>query len=62
MVLVLWGIVLTNCLFNALVMSLGLLYVLLNVMELLSCCFGRLCARPWFLDVFPPDYLSCLCL
>ena len=51
-------------------MSLGLMCVLfLNVMELLSCCVGRLCARPcivpvgdcvssvipWFFDVLPPD-------
>ena len=36
-----------NCLLKALTMSLGLMYVFfLNVMELLSCCGGRLCARP----------------
>ena len=38
---------LTNCLLKALAMSFGLMCVLiLNVMELLSCCVGRLCARP----------------
>ena len=32
-----------NCLLKALAMSLGLMFVLsLNVMELLSCCGGRL--------------------
>ena len=36
-----------NCLLKALAMSLGLMCVLfLNVMELLSCSGGRLCARP----------------
>ena len=36
-----------NCLLKALAMSLGLMCVLsLNVMELLSCCGGRLWARP----------------
>ena len=36
-----------NCLLNVLAMSFGLMCVLsLNVMELLSCCVGRLCARP----------------
>ena len=60
-----------NCLLKALAMSLGLMCVLfLNVMELLSCCGGRLCARPlycvpvgacvssvipWFFDMFLPD-------
>ena len=44
-VLVLWRIVLMNCLLKALAMSLGLMCVL-NVMELLSCCGGRLWARP----------------
>ena len=39
-------IVRSNCLLKALAMSLGLMCVLfLNVMEL-SCCVGRLCARP----------------
>ena len=43
-----------NCLLNALAMSFGLMCVLsLNVMELLSCCVGHLCARPC--SVFPPD-------
>ena len=38
---------LTNCLLKALAMSLGLMCVLfLNGMVLLSCCVGRLCARP----------------
>ena len=57
---------LTNCLLKALAMTLELMCVLsLNVMELLSCCVGRLCARPvgacvssdpmFFFDVFPPD-------
>ena len=37
---------LTNCLLKALAMSLGLMCVFKkNVMELLSCCVGRLCAR-----------------
>ena len=37
-----------NCLLKALAMSLGLMCVLfLNVMELLSCCGSRLCARPY---------------
>ena len=35
-----------NCLLKALAMSLGLMCVFLNAMELLSCCGGRLCARP----------------
>ena len=36
-----------NCLLNALAMSLGLMCVLsLKVIELLSCCGGRLCAIP----------------
>ena len=36
-----------NCLLKALAMSLGLMYVLfLNVMKLLSCYGGSLCARP----------------
>ena len=36
-----------NCLLKALAMSLGLVYVLsFNVMELLSCCGGRLWVRP----------------
>ena len=36
-----------NCLLKALAMSLGLMCVLsLNVMELLSCCGGRLWDRP----------------
>ena len=36
-----------NCLLKALAMSLGLMYVLsLKVIELLSCCSGRLCASP----------------
>ena len=36
-----------NCLLNALAMFLGLMCVLfLNVMELLSCCIGRVCASP----------------
>ena len=36
-----------NCLLNALAMSLGLMCVLtLKVIELLSCCGGRLCASP----------------
>ena len=35
---------LTNCFLKALAMSLGLM-LYLNVMELLSCCVGRLCAR-----------------
>ena len=36
-----------NCLLKALTMSLGLMCMLFwNVMELLSCCSGRLCARP----------------
>ena len=36
-----------NCLLKALAMSLGLMCVLFfNVMELLFCCGGRLCARP----------------
>ena len=62
---------LTNYLLKALAMSLWLMCVLFfNVMELLSCCVGRLCVRlcivfqwgacvssviPWFFDVFPPD-------
>ena len=38
---------LTNWLLKALAMSLGLMCVLFfNVMALLSCCVGRLCARP----------------
>ena len=38
---------LTNCLLKALAMVLGLMCVLfLNVMELLSCCVGCLCASP----------------
>ena len=46
-VLVLWGIVLMNCLLKALAMSLGLMCVLsLKVMELLSCCGGCLWASP----------------
>ena len=61
-----------NCLLNALAMSFGLMCVLsLKVIELLSCCGGRLCASPvygvpvgacvfpvvpWFFDVFPPDF------
>ena len=37
-----------NCLLKALAMSMGLMCVLfLNVMELLSCCVGRLYARPF---------------
>ena len=36
-----------NCLLKALAMSLGLMCVLsFNVMELLSCCGGRLWASP----------------
>ena len=36
-----------NYLLKALVMSLGLMCVLfLNIMELLSCCVGRLYVRP----------------
>ena len=36
-----------NCLLEALAMSLGLMCVLsLKVIELLSCCGGRLCASP----------------
>ena len=36
-----------NCLFKAFAMTLGLMCVFfLNVMELLSCCGGRLRARP----------------
>ena len=36
-----------NCLLNALAMSFGLMCVLsLKVIELLSCCSGRLCASP----------------
>ena len=36
-----------NCLLKALAMSLGLMCVLsLKVIELLSCCGGRLCASP----------------
>ena len=36
-----------NCLLNALAMSFGLMCVLsLKVIELLSCCGGRLCASP----------------
>ena len=55
-----------NCLLKALAMSLGLMCVLsLKVIELLSCCGGRLCASPcacvfpvvpWFFYVFPPDF------
>ena len=38
---------LTNCLLKVLVMFLGLMCVcFFNVMELLSCCVGRLCASP----------------
>ena len=38
---------LMNCLLNALAMSFGLMCVLsLKVIELLSCCGGRLCASP----------------
>ena len=52
-----------NCLLNALAMSFGHMCVLsLNVMELLSCCVGRVpvntCVSsviPWFFDVFLPD-------
>ena len=51
-----------NCLLKA--MSLGWMCVLpLKVMELLSCCGGRLWASvcvssvlPWFFYVFPPDF------
>ena len=36
-----------NCLLNAFAMSFGFMCVLsLNVMELLSFCVGRLCAKP----------------
>ena len=36
-----------NCLLNAFAMSFGFMCVLLlNVMELLSSCVGRLCASP----------------
>ena len=36
-----------NCLLNALAMSFGFICVLsMNVMELLSCGVGRLCAKP----------------
>ena len=67
-----------NCLLKALAMSLGLMCVLFfNVMELLPCCDGRLCARPcicipvgacvssvvpWFFRCVPSRSLSCLCL
>ena len=59
-----------NCLLKALAMSLGLMCVLsFNVMELLSCCGGRLWASPcsvpvgacvssvvpWVFYVFLPD-------
>ena len=38
---------LTNCLLNACAMSFGFMCVLpFNVMELLSCCAGRLCTKP----------------
>ena len=37
-----------NCLLNAFAMSFGYMCVLpLNLMELLSCCVGRLCAKPY---------------
>ena len=36
-----------NCLLNVFAMSFGFMYVLsFNVVELLSCCVGRLCAKP----------------
>ena len=64
-----------NCLLKALAMSLGLMCVLfLNVIELLSCCGGRLCARrvlcssrclcfvcdPMVFRCVPFRYMSCL--
>ena len=40
---------LMNCLLKALAMSLGLMCVLFLNFMLLSCCVGRLCARPCIL-------------
>ena len=48
-----------NCLLNALAMSLWLMCVLsLKVIELLSCCGGRLCASPCIVFI---SMSSCCC-